>query len=66
MSWLAYCPELLTISTLFYSQKSPSLDKKLHDWSSCCGSVVTNLTGVHEDAGSIPGFAQWIKDPVLL
>ena len=34
-------------------------------WSSHCDSVVTNLTNVCEDAGSIPGLAQWVKDLAL-
>ena len=40
--------------------------KEKEKGSSCCGSVVTNLTGIHETAGPIPGLAQWVKDLALL
>ena len=43
----------LVLDFIFY------IKKKI--WSSCCGSVIMNLTSIYEDAGSVPGLAQWVK-----
>ena len=39
--------------------------KEYYTWNSHCGTTEMNPTSIHEDAGSIPGLAQWIKDPLL-
>ena len=40
--------------------------KKLNLGSSYCGPAEMNSTRNHGGVGSIPGLAQWVKDPMLL
>ena len=52
------------VNKLFYIY-TDSL-KKIKHRSSLPGSAEMNQTRIHEDAGSIPGFAQWVRDLALL
>ena len=44
-----------------------TLGKKMnHSGVPIVAQHVKNLTSIHEDRGSIPDLAQWVKDPMLL
>ena len=59
---LSYSPSLQGCSLVIHAK---NFLKNVFIGSSCRRSVVMNLTRIHEDVGSIPGLAQWVKDPVL-
>ena len=39
--------------------------KTIQQGASVVAQQVKNLTRIHGDEGSIPGLAQWVKDPAL-
>ena len=47
-------------------QQEKISSKETKIWSSHCGSVEMDLTSIHEDAGLVPGLAQWVKDQAAL
>ena len=57
-------PKLYTFAREIFL--SSLLHQNIFSGVSVVAQQVTNPTGIHEDVGSIPDLAQWVKDPLLL
>ena len=59
------CSRTETLTSQWILKSCASETYNLHKRSSLVAQWVKSPTSIHEDMGSIPGLAQWVRDPVF-